>query len=421
MDSGLLEYLIRRQNLSLSSNIIPGGRIHNYRHFMNFPDVINTRAKRRKSFTHPALANATRVTEVILQQDVMINSPYHSFNSVIDLLREAAMEPDVISIKITAYRLAEISKIVNALVNASRNGKEVTVMLELKARFDEEANLEWKKVLEEEGVKVLLGVPKMKIHAKVCVIKKKVNKKIIQYGFVSTGNLNENTAKIYGDYCLMTSNRNIMADINRIFNYLENWKNGNAPLKACTTLLVSPLNMRAKIIELIQKEIKHAHAGKKAGIILKSNSLSDKILIDKLYEAARAGVEIQLIIRGIFCAKVENKKFVHPIKAISIVDEYLEHGRVMLFHNKGKEIIYTSSADWMVRNLDHRVEVAAPILDKNIVNELKDILEIQLKDNVKARILDNNLSNEYIVTKVKKKIRSQLETFNYLYNKSITS
>ena len=352
--------------------------------------------------------------------DVMITSPYHSFNSVIDLLREAAMEPDVISIKITAYRLASISKIINALINASRNGKDVTVMLELKARFDEEANLEWKKVLEEEGVKVLLGVPKMKIHAKICVIKKKVNKKIIQYGFVSTGNLNENTARIYGDYCLLTSNRNIMADINRIFNYLENWKNGNAALRACKTLLISPVNMRIKILDLIQNEIKNAKAGKKAGIILKSNSLSDKVLIEKLYEAARSGVEIQLIIRGIFCARVENKKFIFPIKAISIVDEYLEHGRVMLFHNKGNEIMYTSSADWMVRNLDHRVEVAVPVLDKDIRDEIKAILEIQLKDNVKARVLDNNLSNDYIVTKTKKKIRSQVETYNYLYNKTIT-
>lgn len=419
MDAGLLEYLIRRQNLTLSSNIIPGGRIHNYRHFMDFPDVLYSRTKRRSSFTHPALVNLNRVTEVILKQDVMLNSPYHSFNSVIDLLREAAMEPDVISIKITCYRLASISKIVNALINASRNGKQVTVMLELKARFDEEANLEWKKILEEEGVTVLLGVPSMKIHAKICVIKKKVNHKIIQYGFISTGNLNEKTAKIYCDHCLLTANRSIMADINRIFTYLENWKNGNAPLKACKTLLVSPVNMRTKFIELIQKEIKHALTGKKAGIILKSNSLSDKILIEKLYEAARAGVEVQLIIRGIICAKVENKKFNPAIKAISIVDEYLEHGRVMLFHNKGNEIMYTSSADWMVRNLDHRVEAAVPVLNKEIRDEIKDILNIQLSDNVKARVIDNNLSNEYVVTKTKKKIRSQIETYNYLFNKTM--
>jgi len=419
MDSGLLEYLIRRQELTHSSNIIPGGRIHNYRHFMDFPDVIHSRTKRRSSFTHPDLINTSRVTEVILNKDIMLNSPYHSFNSVIDLLREAAMDPAVISIKITAYRLAERSKIVNALVNAARNGKQVTVMLELKARFDEEANLEWKKVLEEEGVKVLLGVPKMKIHAKICIIKKKVNKKTIQYGFVSTGNLNEKTSRIYSDHCLLTANRNIMADINRIFNYLENWKYGNTPLKACKTLLISPVSMRPKILDLIQKEIKHALAGKKAGILLKSNSLSDKILIDKLYEAAKAGVEIKLIIRGIFCAKMENKKFPIPVKAVSIVDEYLEHGRVMMFHNKGKEIMYTSSADWMVRNLDHRVEAAVPILDKKIREEIKNILEIQLNDNVKARILDNNLSNDYATTITKKKVRSQVETYNYLFNKTL--
>ena len=420
MDAGLLEYLIRRQNLTQGSNIIPGGRIHNFRHFMDFPDVFYARSKRRPSFAHPDLIQHNRVTEVILKQDVMLHFPYHSFNSVIDLLREAAMDPDVVTIKMTLYRLAENSKVINALINASRNGKKVTVMLELKARFDEEANLEWKKVLEEEGVLVLLGVPRMKVHAKICVIKKKVNKKIIQYGFVSTGNLNESTSRVYCDHCLLTSNRLVMADINRIFSYLENWKDGIAPLKACKTLLISPTNMRSSIVTFIDREIKNAKAGKEARIILKSNSLSDKILIEKLYEAARAGVEIKLIIRGIFCPRVESKRFNPPIKAISIVDEYLEHGRVMLFHNKGKEVMYISSADWMVRNLDHRIEAAMPIIDNEIKDEIKEILEIQLRDNVKARVLNNTLSNEYAVTKTRKKVRSQVDTYNYLFTKKIS-
>ncbi len=233
MDAGLLEYLIRRLSLNRKSNIIPGGRIHNFRHFMDFPDVFASKNTRRSPFTHPALAGTSRVTDIILAKDVMLHFPYHSFHSVIDLLREAAMDPDVQSIKITAYRLAPSSKVINALINAARNGKKVVVMLELKARFDEEANLEWKKVLDEEGVQVLLGVPRMKIHAKLCIIKKRQQNKTIQYGFVSTGNLNEKTALVYGDHCLLTSNRNIMADINRIFHYLENWKAGISPLTNC--------------------------------------------------------------------------------------------------------------------------------------------------------------------------------------------
>lgn len=419
MDAGLLEYLIRKLNFTKKSNIIPGGRIHNFRHFMDFPDVFTQKNTRRKPFTHPALIKTMRVTDIVLKKDIMLHFPYHSFNAVIDLLREAAMDPDVISIKITAYRLASNSRIINALINASRNGKEVVVMLELKARFDEEANLEWKEILEEEGVKVLLGVPKMKIHAKLGVIKKRINNKITQYGFVSTGNLNEQTAKVYGDHCLLTANRNVMADINRIFNYLENWKTGIRHLRACKTLLVCPVNMRNEIILHINREIKNARAKKPASIIVKVNSLSDEALMEKIYQAAEAGVEIKMVVRGIFCAMFENKKFTSTPTAISIVDEYLEHARVMIFYNDGKEKIFISSADWMVRNLDHRVEAAIPIKDEQICKELKDIIHIQLRDNVKARILDNELSNNYVPSAGKRKIRSQIETYQYLYQKTL--
>lgn len=418
MDAGLLEYLIRRLSLSRKSNIIPGGRIHNFRHFMDFPDVFSTTSNRRAPFTHPDLQSTMRVTDVIVKKDVMLNFPYHSFNGVIDLLREAAMDPDVTSIKITAYRLASNSKVINALINAARNGKEVVIMLELKARFDEEANLEWKKILEEEGVRVLLGVPKLKIHAKLCIIKKRKGNKTIQYGFVSTGNLNEKTARVYGDHCILTSNRNVMADINRIFHYLENWKLGTQSLRLCKTLMVCPSTMRSEIIQLIDKEIKNAKAGKEAGIILKINSLSDAVLIRKLYDAAAAGVEIRMIVRGIFCPVIDPKKFKKTFTAISIVDEYLEHARVMIFHNLGKEKVYISSADWMVRNLDHRVEAAIPILDPAIAAELKDIIHIQLRDNVKARMLDNELSNNYVSSAGKRKIRSQVETYHYLFKKN---
>jgi len=416
MDAGLLEYLMKKINLSRRDNIIPGGRIHNFRHFMDFPDVFPQKKVRRGSFTHPALLGKPRVTDVILQDDVLLHFPYHSFNSVIDLLREAAMDPEVVSIQITAYRLASNSKIVNALINAVRNGKAVTVMLELRARFDEEANLNWKIVLEEEGVKVLLGLPNVKVHAKICVIKKKSGNKIIQYGFVSTGNLNEKTARVYADECMLTSNRNVMADINRIFKYLENPSKPKY-LNDCKTLLVCPINMRRQLLQLLNIEIKHAKAGKKASLILKLNSLSDPQMIHKLYEAADAGVELRLIVRGICCAKLKHKKWHKLVSAISIVDEYLEHSRVMIFHHGGKEKIFISSADWMLRNLDHRIEAAIPIKDKTLCTELKDILEIQLQDNVKARILDNDLQNEYVKDSSKKKTRAQIEAYNYLYKK----
>lgn len=418
IDPVLLTYLVRRMGLQQKDNIIPGGRIHNFKDFIGFPESVFVKKNlRKKPFLHPALKNAASVTKVVLKKDVLLNFPYHSFNSVIDMLREAAIDPEVISIKLTCYRLANRSKIINALVNAVRNGKMVTVMLELRARFDEEANLEWKEELEEAGVKVLLGVPNMKVHAKICLIKKRVKNHTIHYGFVSTGNLNEQTAKLYGDTCLLTSDRNIMADVNRIFHYLEQPKSRVHFLRICKTLLVSPSGMRKQLIQLINKEIKAARLKKPAGIILKLNSLSDEKLIDKLYEAARAGVEIKMVVRGIFCLPTENRKFKKPILAISIVDEYLEHSRIMIFYNDGKEKVFISSADWMVRNIDHRIEVACPIFEKNIQQEIKDIMQIQLKDNIKGRILDNDLSNQYVNPRNTKKIRSQVETYNYLYRK----
>ncbi len=420
IDPALLKYLIKRLGLGQKDNLIPGGRIHNFVDFINFPEsVFEHKNLRKKPFIHPALKNANRVFDEVQKKDILLNFPYHSFESVIDLLREAAIDPDVVSIKITCYRLAARSRIINALTNAVRNGKHVTVVLELRARFDEEANIEWKEELEEAGVRVLIGVPNFKVHAKLCLIKKRVNNRVIHYGFVSTGNLNERTAKIYGDHCLLTANRNIMADANRVFTYLEQPSTRLPLLMACKTLVVSPTGMRKNLFQMIRKEIKHAKSGKPSGIIIKTNSLSDVQLIGELYEAAKAGVEIKMVIRGIFCLLSSNKKFKAPIQAISIVDEYLEHARVMVFTNNGNEKVFLSSADWMVRNIDHRVEVACPIFEKSIQQELIDILHIQLKDNIKARILDNDLSNQYVNPRNTKKIRSQVETYNYLYRKSL--
>lgn len=418
IEPSLLTYLVHRLGLSQKDNLVPGGRIHNFKDFMDFPEtVFEQKRLRKKPFIHPALKNTNSITSVVLKKDVLLSFPYHSFDSVIDLLREAAIDPQVISIKITCYRLAPRSTIVNALTNAVRNGKQVTAVLELRARFDEEANLEWKEELEEAGVKVLIGVPDMKVHAKLCLIKKRIGNRTIYYGFVSTGNLNEKTALLYTDHCLFTSNKNIMSDMNRIFTYLEQPKKRVHLLKACSTLVVSPTNMRRQFIQAINQEIRNAQAGKTAEIVLKLNSLSDEQLINKLYDAARAGVEIRMVIRGIYCMLTENKKFKTPVQAISIIDEYLEHARVIVFNNGGKEKVFISSADWMVRNIDHRIEVACPIFEKNIQQELKDILQIQLKDNIKARILDNDLDNQYVNPRNTRKIRSQVETHNYLHRK----
>lgn len=420
MDQKLVEFLIKKLKLTQRDSIIAGQKIHNFKHFMDFPDILRATKTpiERTPFQHPAFVNSARITDVLLQKDILLTFPYHSYRPVIDLLREAAMDPDVQSIQITAYRLASNSKIVNALINAARNGKSVTVIIELRARFDEENNLLWTERMELEGVQVLHGIPNKKVHAKLCIIKKRVNQKTLQYGFVSTGNFNEKTAKIYGDNLLMTSNRAVMADINKIFNLFKKPKqNIHQALKNCKTLMVCPDFMREKINWHIDREIVEAKAGRKAEIIVKVNSLSDKESIIKIYEAAEAGVTVKLIVRGIYCA-VNNKKFKKEIVAISIVDEYLEHSRIMYFYNKGEEDIYISSADWMRRNLDYRIEAAVKITQKDLKKEIKDQLQIQLNDNVKARILDNKLKNKY-VEREGKPYRSQIEIYKYLHAKTL--
>ncbi|MEI6853180.1 MAG: polyphosphate kinase 1 [Bacteroidota bacterium] len=414
IDLVLLNYLVRRLNLTSKDNVIAGSRIHNFRDFMEFPNVFPNYKSQRKIFTHPFLINSPRVTDVVLKKDILLSFPYHSFDSLIDLLREAAMDADVRSIQIAAYRLAPNSKIINALINAARNGKQVTVMLELLARFDEEANLNWKTILEDEGIKVLLGIQHMKFHAKVCVIRKKVGNRSKRYGFVSTGNLNEKTAKIYTDFCLLTSNPEIMEDIENVFNFLVNPTENEMLLDGCKKLITCPNNLRSEMIKFINFEIKLAKKNESAEIILKLNSLSDELLIEHLFEATKHGVKVKLIIRGIFCMITDLPKFKSNIKAISIVDEYLEHARVFYFHHGGEEKIFISSADWMLRNLDHRIEATVPITHIKIKKELKDMLDLQWRDNVKARILDDQLSNQYKSSDGKEKLRSQIEIMKYL-------
>ncbi len=416
MNAEMLEFLIKKLKLTRKSSIIPGGHIHNFRHFMDFPNVITEKTSRPSPFIHPAFKKKGLVSDVVLKQDVMLHFPYHSYDPVIDLLREAAMDDSVTSIKITAYRLASNSKVINALINAARNGKEVTVFLELKARFDEEANIEWKSIMEEEGINVLVGVHNKKVHAKLCIIQKRVNNSLVKYGFISTGNLNEKTAKIYADHCLFTASKPLMNEASRIFTYLENWQQGDKPIAKMRNLLVTPVNMRASIIQMIENEIKWAKKGKAAKIIIKLNSLTDLSLLDHLYKAVKANVEVHLIIRGILTLDKKVEKLNEKLNAISIVDQYLEHARVMIFHNNANEKVFISSADWMVRNLDHRIEVATPILDPKIKKELIDIIQIQLRDNQKARIIDPELLNKYVPSS-RQKFKSQEETYNYLKGK----
>jgi polyphosphate kinase len=420
IDPALLNYLTRRLGLTKKDNLIPGGRIHNFKDFIDFPSSVFKDIKPRQApFVHPLLQQPCRIMDILEKRDVMLHLPYHSFDSIIDFLREAAIDPYVQSIRITCYRVAKNSKIINALINAVRNGKEVTVVLELRARFDEEANMRWKEQLEEEGVKVVLGIHDMKVHAKICVIKKREFNRTKQYGFISTGNLNENTARYYGDHCLLTTDRNILADINRIFDFLENPLKKISNLKNCKTLPVSPLNMRSVMLSLIGKEIRIAKKKKPASVIIKLNSLVDAVLTEKIYAAAKAGVDIKMIIRGICCAYTQQKSFKGHITAISIIDDYLEHARVFVFNNGNVPQVYISSADWMVRNLDHRIEAACPIYDKGIQQELTDILNIQLAENVKGRILDNEQNNDYVPRDENMpEVRSQEAIYKYLRNKN---
>lgn len=416
MHPQLVEFLFKKLDITKKDSIIPGRKIHNFKDFMDFPNVFERQQPsiERSSFHHPELTNPQRpIANIVANKDILLAFPYHDFDHVIDMLREAAIDPDVTSIQITAYRLAPNSKIGNALVNAQRNGKNVTVMLELRARFDEQHNLLWKERFENDGIEVLVGLPNRKVHAKLCVIEKRTGNSTFKYGFVSTGNLNEKTAKLYSDFCLMTNHKGIMEDIDKVFDTLRNEdQNLEDNLPPNGSILFSPTYMRQEIMQFIDKEIEEAKANRKAHIIIKINALSDKQLIKKLYEAAEAGVNIQMVVRGIYCAK-NQKTFVKPIEAISIVDEYLEHARVLYFYHAGEEKMYLSSADWMTRNLDYRIEAAIKVMDKNIKKQLLDILHIQLNDNVKARKLNNLLSNKY-VKNTDSPCQSQLAIYHYL-------
>jgi polyphosphate kinase len=358
---------------------------------------------------HRDLQHGKSILSAVKKKDIMLFFPYHPFDQFIDLLREASIDPNVTSIQITLYRLARNSSVINALLNAVRNGKKVTTVVELQARFDEEANILWGNKLLAEGVKVIYGVPGLKVHSKLCLITRVKNDVTERYAAVGTGNFNEDTARVYTDHLLLTVNKKITNEVYKAFNFFSvNYKKDNF-----YHLVLSPFFLRNKIISLIENEIKNAKEGKKAYIYLKLNNLTDTEIITYLYEASNAGVKIRLIIRGMLSLVPGIKKTSENIKAIGIVDRFLEHSRFLIFSNGGMEQIYISSADLMPRNLDHRIEVTCPVFDKNIRAEIKEIFNIQWSDNVKARIFNETQSNEFVKAG-KETIQSQLEVYNYI-------
>lgn len=412
----ILKYLSKRLKF-LKDNIIGGGRYHNFVDFINFPVIGKSELKYKFSpaLSHPELKKNQSVMKVLRKKDILLTYPYQSFHHIIDLLREASIDPKVKSIHITLYRVSRNSNIVNALINAVKNGKQVTAVVELQARFDEERNIFWSNRLQEEGARVIYGVPGLKAHSKLFLISREENGHIRQYAHAGTGNFNEETAKIYTDHSLLTSDKKITEEIAEIFNfYSDNYKTGHYK-----HLLVSPFVMRKRLLSLMDREIENAKHGKEAWMFLKMNNLVDELMIKKLYEASRSGVKIRMIVRGI-CSLVPGMAGQSEnIEIISIVDKYLEHSRVFVFCNKGDERYFLSSADMMNRNLDFRSEVAVPVFDKNIQREIKDVLEIQWKDNVKARVINDTQNNMYRSTESKSKTRSQDEIYKYLKEKVV--
>jgi polyphosphate kinase len=413
MPNDMLRYIMRKLGMAKKDNAIPGGRYHNFKDFMNFPDLDkNLVYNNPQPLQHKYLINNQFTTlKVIKQKDILLHYPYHTYNHIINLLREASIDPKVESIKITLYRLADSSRIANALINAVKNGKNVTVLVELQARFDEENNIYWANKMQEEGARVIFGVPGLKVHSKLILIGAKEKGKIINYAHIGTGNFNEKTARVYTDFSLLTADKQIAEDISKVFDFYEN----NFKIFDFKQLLVAPFFMRKELIQLINKEIHFAKNKKKASIILKMNSLVDKEMIEKLYEASKAGVQITMIIRGACSLVTELEGWSDNIKAYSIVDKYLEHTRIFIFHNNGHEKMYLSSADWMSRNLDSRSEVAVPIHNLETRKQIKDIINIQLSGNTKVRIIDKKQENVYKKGKGSDKIiRVQDEVYNYL-------
>ena len=412
MPAELLSILKNKLDISETDTLSKSGRYHNFKDFMSFPDVgrPDLLFPPGKPLEHRKLPRNESILNTLRNQDIMIHYPYQSFQYIIDLLREASIDPQVKSIKMTLYRVAKESKVINALINAARNGKSVTVFMELQARFDEEANIFWAEKLQEEGVKLIQGIPGFKVHCKLLLIRRKEGLKNVYYANVGTGNFNEATARIYADDSLLTADQSITNDVNAVFQLIESKYN---PPKF-KSLIVAPFHMRNFFTRMINNEIKNADSGKEAWCIIKLNNLVDDKIVKKLYQAGKAGVKVRIICRGTCTLTPGVKGLSENIEVISIVDKFLEHSRVFVFNNSGDEKYYISSADWMVRNLDNRVEVACPVNDPKLQQELKTMLLIQLKDNTKARWVNHIIPNQYKDTDKIPKIRSQEEIYAYL-------
>ena len=415
IEEDTLNFFLDKMHIVSTDSIIPGGRYHNRRDYMDFPNLgrFDLLYQSNVPLPIPGLSLEGSMLDKISEKDYLLNAPYQSFSYLTKFLREAALDPKVLSIKITLYRLAKNSQIISSLINAAKNGKKVTVQIELQARFDEASNISYAEQMKTEGIELIFGIKGLKVHSKICVIERQEKDKIKRYGFVSTGNFNESTAKVYTDVTLFTSHQQILKDINKIFDFFD----VNYRVHRYKHLIVSPHYTRSKFVKLIDREITHALAGRKTYIKLKMNSLSDFEMIDKLYQASKAGVKIQLEVRGI-CSLIPGVPGLSEnIEAISIVDNYLEHSRVYIFGNAGIPEVYISSADFMRRNLDARVEVTCPIYDQDIKNELIDHFDLGWKGNVKARYHSENLDNKYKQRNGEPLFRAQIETYKYYQNK----
>ncbi|WP_314337694.1 polyphosphate kinase 1 [Capnocytophaga leadbetteri] len=415
IDKDTLHFLIEKMGIVNTDSVIPGGRYHNRRDYMSFPSLGRTDLTYAPIHPLPVkgLTSEESLLKKIAEKDYLQFTPYHTFSNIIWFLREAALDPKVKSVKITIYRLAKNSQVVNSLINAVKNGKKVTVQIELQARFDEESNIRYAEQLKAEGVKLIFGVRGLKVHSKICVIEREEGKGIKRYGFISTGNFNESTAKVYTDYTLFTANQDILKEVNKVFNFFET----NYNIQKYKHLIVSPHYTKKILKQLIDEEIKNAKAGKEAYIKLKMNNITSYKMIDKLYEASRAGVKIQMIVRGICCLVPGIEGMSENIEVISIVDKFLEHPRLFIFGNNRNPKVYISSADWMTRNISFRVEVGCPIYDETIKQELIDTFEISWADNVKARVIDQAQDNHYRPHTLPAQ-RSQVALYEYYQQKN---
>lgn len=414
MPADMLGFLVDKMRLHKES-LIPGNRYQNFKDFINFPNVGRPELEytRYPALPVEGLSFGKSLMATIAKKDYLISTPYQSFDYVIHFLREAAIDPKVKEISISVYRLAENSRIVHALINAARNGKKVVCLIELRARFDEQNNILWANRLAEEGVKVIYGIPNYKVHAKILLVTRIEKGKPVRYGALSTGNFNEKTALIYADHTLLTRSRRLTADLATVFKALNK---GTLP-QHLKHLVVSPVDSRPAIYKLIDAEINAAKAGQEAYMILKMNSLADENLIARLYQASNAGVIIKLIVRGMCCLVPGITGYSENITVISIVDKYLEHARVHIYCNGGNELIYLTSADFMTRNIDNRVEVGFPVYDEGLRKEIRDMIDIQLQDNTKAREININNTNKYHKTPAGPN-RAQLNIYNYLKYKN---